>query len=131
MMTRVDKWLLSGTRRSLLQVCDAGAVPLLVDLLSSETPEAQDCAVGALANLAVTPQGREVLANANAIDHVIRILSLEGVSEGVKEMAVGTLTNLAINPANQVYSLSPTVGSVCFSDLIGPGIGISAKYQVC
>ena len=84
-----------------MQVCEAGAVPLLVALLSSESSEAQDCAVGALANLAVTPQGRQVLADANAIEHVIHILGIEGVSEGVKEMAVGTLTNLAINPANQ------------------------------
>lgn len=85
---------------------EAGAIPLLVRLLTAESPEAQDCAVGALANLSVNPRCRELIADAHGISPLIQILSMEGLGEGVKEMAVGTLTNLAILPANQVSCYS-------------------------
>lgn len=87
-----------------LQVGDAGAIPLLVQLLSSENPAAQDSALGALANLAIVPRCRELIADAHGIAPLVQILGLEDVDEGVKELATGTLTNLAILPANQACS---------------------------
>ena len=81
---------------------EAGAVPLLVKMLGFDSPEAQDCAVGALANLAVIPRCRELMADAHGIPPLVQLLGLEGPGEGVKEIAVGTLTNLAIHPGNQV-----------------------------
>ncbi len=81
---------------------DAGAVPLLVKMVSSGAEEGQDCAVGALANLAVNPRCRQLIADAQGIPPLIQLLSENGVGEGIREMAVGTLTNLAILPANQV-----------------------------
>lgn len=75
-------------------------------MLGSESPEAQDCAVGALANLAVVSRCRELIADADGIPPLIQLLGSEGSSEGVKEIAVGTLTNLAIVPANQVHNLN-------------------------
>ena len=84
-----------------MQLGEAGVVPLLVKLLSTESPEAQDCAVGGLANLAIVPRCRELIADAHGIPPLIQLLGMEDVGEGVKEIAVGTLTNLAILPANQ------------------------------
>ena len=76
-------------------------------LLGSGAPEAQDCGVGALANLAVNPRCRELIADANAIGPLVQLLGSSDVGDGVKEMAVGTLTNLAILPANQVPQDAP------------------------
>lgn len=84
------------------QMGEAGAVPLLVPMVSSEAEEGQDCAVGALANLAVNPRCRQLIADAQGIPPLIQLLSASGVGEGIREMAVGTLTNLAILPPNQV-----------------------------
>ena len=85
-----------------MQIGEAGVIPLLVPLVSFEAEEGQDCAVGALANLAVNPRCRQLIADAHGIPPLVHLLSANGVGEGVREIAVGTLTNLAILPANQV-----------------------------
>ena len=81
---------------------------MLVTLMGSENPEARDCGVGALANLAANTRCRELIADADAIGPLVQLLSSSDVGDGVKEMAVGTLTNLAILPANQVPQDAPT-----------------------
>ena len=87
-----------------LQIGDAGSVPLLVKMLSLGSPEAQDCAAGALANLSANPRCRELIADAHGIPPLICLLGMDDIGEGIREIAVGTLTNLAILPANQVTS---------------------------
>ena len=94
--------------QSPMQIGEAGAIPLLVPLVSSEAEEGQDCAVGALANLAVNPRCRQLIADAHGIPPLVHLLSANGVGEGVREIAVGTLTNLAILPANQVLFAAVT-----------------------
>ena len=107
-------------------------------LLGSGAPEAQDCGVGALANLAVNPRCRELIADANAIAPLVQLLGPSDVGDGVKEMAVGTLTNLAILPANQVTQDAPeglSDGTAIKAFLGKPGCQIAlqamAQCQTC
>lgn len=81
---------------------EAGAIPLLVKMLSQDSLEALDCAAGALANVSMNPRCRELVADAHGIFPLIRLLAIDGIGEGICEIAVGALTNLAILPTNQV-----------------------------
>jgi hypothetical protein len=101
---------------------EAGVIPLLVPMVSSDAEDGQDCAVGALANLAINPRCRQLIADAQGIPPLIHILSANGVGEGIREMAVGALTNLAILPANQVTAPPPL-------PLWNPGLKISASLH--
>lgn len=90
---------------------ESGAIPLLVALLASDSSDAQDCAVGALANLAVNTRCRELIADADGLSALVKLLTDASTGDGIQEMAVGALTNLAILPQNQVSAAS---GACCF-----------------
>ena len=89
-----------------VQIGDSGVIPCLIKLLSDDTPEGQDSGIGALANLAVIPRNRELIADAGGIEAVIKLLGQTGIDEEVLNMTVGTLANLATLPANQVSTFS-------------------------
>lgn len=111
-----------------LQVGESGAIPLLVALLQSESREAQDCAVGALANLAVTTRCRELIADADGLSALVGVLCNASVGDGIQEMAVGALTNLAILPQNQVNFRSKPV-STAFVRAVSSSNGWTSERQ--
>ena len=91
-----------------MQIGEAGAVPLLVNLLAAESSEAQDCAVGAVANMSANARCRELITDADGIEPLVMLLTASSVGLGVQEMAVLSLTNLACMPDNQVASCDAT-----------------------
>ena len=95
------------------QVGEAGVIPSLLRMCAWEAVEAQDCGVGALANLATVPRCKEMIADAG-VDPLIRMLSQPGVEEHILDMAVGTIANLATLKPNQAY-FQPPLDALLFS----------------
>lgn len=86
-----------------MQVGEAGVIPSLLRMSAWDSVEAQDCSVGALANLAAVPRCKELIADAG-MEALIKLLSEPGIEEHILDMAVGTLANLATLKSNQVTS---------------------------
>lgn len=76
-------------------IAEAGAIPLLVPLLSSEDPKTQENAVTALLNLSIYENNKAVIVEAaDSLDSIIHVLK-SGRSVEAKENAAATLFSLS------------------------------------
>ena len=75
-------------------ICSAGAVPRLVQLLSSGNVIMQECAACTLGNIARDKAGAEACAAAGGIDALLQCLCTSS-NEWVQAAAAGTVRNLA------------------------------------
>ncbi|KAG6410388.1 hypothetical protein SASPL_128446 [Salvia splendens] len=69
-------------------LAEAGAIPILVDLLTSNDAEIQDNAVTSILNLSIYDENKELIMLANAVPSVVQVLR-EGSAEA-KENANGS-----------------------------------------
>ncbi|KAL6126433.1 hypothetical protein ACLB2K_074482 [Fragaria x ananassa] len=81
-------------------IADAGAIPLLVELLSSPDPRTQEHAVTALLNLSINESNKGAIVIAGAIHDIVEVLK-HGSMEA-RENAAATLFSLSVVDENKV-----------------------------
>ncbi|WCJ19271.1 U-box domain-containing protein 14 [Euphorbia peplus] len=81
-------------------IAEAGAIPLLVELLSSPDPRTQEHAVTALLNLSINDINKGTIVNAGAIPDIVDVLK-HGSMEA-RENAAATLFSLSVMDENKV-----------------------------
>lgn len=81
-------------------IAEAGAIPLLVDLLSSKDPRTQEHAVTALLNLSINESNKGTIVNAGAIPDIVDVL--KNGSMEARENAAATLFSLSVLDENKV-----------------------------
>lgn len=75
-------------------IAEAGAIPLLVELLSSTDPRTQEHAVTALLNLSINDINKGTIVNAGAIPDIVDVL--RNGSMEARENAAATLFSLSV-----------------------------------
>lgn len=75
-------------------IAEAGAIPLLVSLLSSQDPKAQENAVTALLNLSIYERNKAKIMQSRALQPIINVLR-NGCSMEARENAAATLFSLS------------------------------------
>lgn len=75
-------------------IAEAGAIPLLVELLSSLDPRTQEHAVTAILNLSINESNKGTIVNAGAIPDIVDVLK-NGSTEA-RENAAATLFSLSV-----------------------------------
>lgn len=93
---------LLGKRNADNRVCiaEAGAIPLLVELLSSPDSRTQEHAVTALLNLSINDMNKSIIVNAGAIQDIVEVL--KNGSMEARENAAATLFSLSVVDENKV-----------------------------
>ncbi|KAK9168680.1 hypothetical protein Syun_000820 [Stephania yunnanensis] len=81
-------------------IAEAGAIPLLVELLSSPDPRTQEHAVTALLNLSINETNKGSIVDAGAIPDIVEVLK-NGSTEA-RENAAATLFSLSVIDENKV-----------------------------
>ncbi|KAJ4834631.1 U-box domain-containing protein 14 [Turnera subulata] len=81
-------------------IAEAGAIPLLVELLSSPDPRTQEHAVTALLNLSINESNKGTIVNAGAIPDIVDVL--KNGSMEARENAAATLFSLSVVDENKV-----------------------------
>ncbi|XP_042493088.1 U-box domain-containing protein 14-like [Macadamia integrifolia] len=81
-------------------IAEAGAIPLLVELLSSTDPRTQEHAVTALLNLSINEANKGSIVNAGAISDIVDVL--KNGSMEARENAAATLFSLSVIDENKV-----------------------------
>lgn len=81
-------------------IAEAGAIPLLVELLSSQDPRTQEHAVTALLNLSINDGNKGTIVNAGAIPDIVDVL--RNGSMEARENAAATLFSLSVIDENKV-----------------------------
>lgn len=81
-------------------IAEAGAIPLLVDLLSSSDPRTQEHAVTALLNLSINESNKGSIVNAGAIPDIVDVLKSGSIE--ARENAAATLFSLSVLDENKV-----------------------------
>ncbi|KAJ6720236.1 U-BOX DOMAIN-CONTAINING PROTEIN 14 [Salix viminalis] len=81
-------------------IAGAGAIPLLVELLSSTDPRTQEHAVTALLNLSINDINKGTIVNAGAIPDIVDVL--KNGSMEARENAAATLFSLSVVDENKV-----------------------------
>ncbi|MCO5568619.1 hypothetical protein L7F22_022318 [Adiantum nelumboides] len=81
-------------------IAEAGAIPLLVKLLSSADPRTQEHAVTALLNLSIHDGNKGMIVSSGAIDPIVEVLK-DGSMEA-RENAAATLFSLSVVDDNKI-----------------------------
>ncbi|XP_056686947.1 U-box domain-containing protein 13 isoform X2 [Spinacia oleracea] len=81
-------------------IAEAGAIPLLVDLLSTLDSRTQEHAVTALLNLSICDDNKGSIINSGAVPGIVHVLK-KGSMEG-RENAAATLFSLSVVDENKV-----------------------------
>lgn len=89
-------WDLSSYRQSVSMVLAAGAIPVLVDLLKSESEDVKENVSGAIAQLTYNDDDRQALGEMGAIPILVGLL--QDSSTAVRANMVEALNNFAEDP---------------------------------
>ncbi|KAK4403906.1 U-box domain-containing protein 14 [Sesamum angolense] len=97
-------------------IAEAGAIPLLVELLSSSDLRTQEHAVTALLNLSINEANKGTIVNAGAIPDIVDVLK-NGSTEA-RENAAATLFSLSVVDENKVAigaagAIPPLIDLLC------------------
>ncbi|CAI9780067.1 unnamed protein product [Fraxinus pennsylvanica] len=97
-------------------IAEAGAIPLLVELLSSSDPRTQEHAVTALLNLSINEANKGTIVNAGAIPDIVDVL--KNGSMEARENAAATLFSLSVLDENKVAigaagAIPPLIDLLC------------------
>ncbi|CAA2987992.1 U-box domain-containing 14 [Olea europaea subsp. europaea] len=97
-------------------IAGSGAIPLLVELLSSTDPRTQEHAVTALLNLSINEANKGIIVNAGAIPDIVDVL--KNGSMEARENAAATLFSLSVLDENKVAigaagAIPPLIDLLC------------------
>ncbi|KAL3523494.1 hypothetical protein ACH5RR_016328 [Cinchona calisaya] len=81
-------------------IAEAGAIPLLVELLGSPDSRTQEHAVTALLNLSINETNKGTIVNAGAIPDIVDVLKIGSME--ARENAAATLFSLSVIDENKV-----------------------------
>lgn len=81
-------------------IAEAGAIPLLVELLQSPDPRTQEHAVTALLNLSINESNKTSIVAAQAIPKIVQVL--KNGSMEARENAAATLFSLSVIDSNKI-----------------------------
>ncbi|XP_071702664.1 U-box domain-containing protein 11-like isoform X2 [Rutidosis leptorrhynchoides] len=81
-------------------IAEAGAIPVLVDLLTSEDSTTQQHAVTSILNLSIYENNRELIMLANAVPSIVQVLKTGSMQ--TRENAAATLFSLSLSDENKI-----------------------------
>ncbi|PIN25997.1 Ubiquitin--protein ligase [Handroanthus impetiginosus] len=81
-------------------LAEAGAIPILVNLLTSDDAQIQDNAVTSILNLSIYDSNKELIMHANAIPSIVQVLRAGSME--AKENAAATLFSLSLADENKI-----------------------------
>ncbi|XP_073008699.1 U-box domain-containing protein 12 [Typha latifolia] len=115
-------------------IAEAGAIPLLVDLLSSADPRTQEHAVTALLNLSIHENNKASIVDTNAIPKIVEVL--KSGSMEARENAAATLFSLSVVDENKVTigaaeAIPPLIDLLCQGSPRGKKDAATAIFNLC
>ncbi|OWM70219.1 hypothetical protein CDL15_Pgr026069 [Punica granatum] len=115
-------------------IAEAGAIPLLVELLSSPDPRTQEHAVTALLNLSINESNKGTIVNAGAIPDIVDVLK-KGSMEA-RENAAATLFSLSVVDENKVAigaagAIPALISLLCDGSPRGKKDAATAIFNLC
>ncbi|OAY75794.1 U-box domain-containing protein 12 [Ananas comosus] len=115
-------------------IAEAGAIPLLVELLSSPDPRTQEHAVTALLNLSINEDNKGSIVNNEAIPKIVEVL--KNGSMEARENAAATLFSLSVVDENKVTigakgAIPPLIDLLCEGTPRGKKDAATAIFNLC
>ncbi|XP_010935715.1 U-box domain-containing protein 12 isoform X3 [Elaeis guineensis] len=115
-------------------IAEAGAIPFLVELLSSPDPRTQEHAVTALLNLSINDSNKGHIVNARAIPRIVGVL--QNGSMETRENAAATLFSLSVVDENKVTigaagAIPALINLLCQGSLRGKKDAATALFNLC
>ncbi len=105
-------------------IADAGAIPLLVGLLSTRDLKTQEHSVTALLNLSINDDNKGAIVNAGAINPIVEVLRTG--SKEARENAAATLFSLSVVDENKI-SIGSSGAIPALVDLLKTGTSRGKK----
>ncbi|EPS68981.1 hypothetical protein M569_05787, partial [Genlisea aurea] len=115
-------------------IAEAGAIPLLIQLLSSPDPRTQEHAVTALLNLSICDENKSAIISAGAVPGIVYVLR-KGSME-TRENAAATLFSLSVVDENKVTigllgAIPPLVSLLGEGNQRGKKDAATALFNLC
>ncbi|XP_062233864.1 U-box domain-containing protein 12 [Phragmites australis] len=115
-------------------IAEAGAIPLLVNLLSSSDPRTQEHAVTALLNLSIHENNKASIVGSNAIPKIVEVLKTGSME--ARENAAATLFSLSVVDENKVSighagAIPPLINLLCDGSPRGKKDAATAIFNLC
>ncbi|GBG80861.1 hypothetical protein CBR_g31417 [Chara braunii] len=105
-------------------IAQAGAIPLLVHLLSSSDPKTQEHAVTALLNLSINESNKTAIMAAGAVPPIVEVL--KSGSMEARENAAATLFSLSVGDENKI-TIGASGAIPALVDLLQEGVSRGKK----
>ncbi|GBG80869.1 hypothetical protein CBR_g31425 [Chara braunii] len=105
-------------------IAQAGAIPLLVHLLSSSDPKTQEHAVTALLNLSINESNKTAIMAAGAVPPIVEVL--KSGSMEARENAAATLFSLSVGDDNKI-TIGASGAIPALVDLLQEGVSRGKK----
>ncbi|WOK98357.1 U-box domain-containing protein 12 [Canna indica] len=115
-------------------IAEAGAIPLLVQLLSSPDPRTQEHAVTALLNLSINEDNKGLIVKANALPKIVEVLESESME--ARENAAAALFSLSVVDQNKVLigeagAIPALISLLCRGSPRGKKDAATALFNLC
>ncbi|TVU12932.1 hypothetical protein EJB05_46599, partial [Eragrostis curvula] len=115
-------------------IAEAGAIPLLVNLLSSSDPRTQEHAVTALLNLSIHENNKASIVGSHAIPKIVEVLKTGSME--ARENAAATLFSLSVVDENKVTigaagAIPPLINLLCNGSPRGKKDAATAIFNLC
>ncbi|CAL9074171.1 unnamed protein product [Musa textilis] len=117
-----------------ISIAEAGAIPLLKQLLSSPDPRTQEHAVTALLNLSINNDNKGIIVKEKAIPKIVKVLESESME--ARENAAATLFSLSAVDQNKVLigeagAIPALVSLLCQGSPRGKKDAATAIFNLC
>ncbi|CAH9109143.1 unnamed protein product [Cuscuta epithymum] len=117
-----------------IAIAEAGAIPLLVNLLSKPDSRTQEHAVTALLNLSICEDNKGVIISANAVPGIVYVLKKAGME--ARENAAATLFSLSVVDENKIIigasgAIPPLVALLNEGSQRGKKDAATALFNLC
>ncbi|CAL9046409.1 U-box domain-containing protein 12-like isoform X1 [Musa acuminata AAA Group] len=115
-------------------IAEAGAIPILVQLLSSPDPRTQEHAVTALLNLSINEDNKGLIVKAKAIPKIVEVLESESME--ARENAAAALFSLSVVDQNKVLigeagAIPALINLLCHGSPRGKKDAATAIFNLC
>ncbi|KAJ1257486.1 hypothetical protein BS78_10G000500 [Paspalum vaginatum] len=115
-------------------IAEAGAIPLLVSLLSSPDQRTQEHAVTALLNLSIHENNKASIVGSHAIPKIVEVLKIGSME--ARENAAATLFSLSVVDENKVTiggagAIPPLISLLCEGSPRGKKDAATAIFNLC
>ncbi|KAG6491114.1 U-box domain-containing protein 12-like [Zingiber officinale] len=115
-------------------IAEAGAIPLLIQLLSSTDPRTQEHAVTALLNLSINEDNKSLIVKANALPKIVEVLESESME--ARENAAAALFSLSVIDQNKILigeagAIPVLINLLCRGSPRGKKDAATALFNLC